>query len=72
MDCKECDTCWYYDYDEEYDDYDPVPKRRNLGWIVWLLVVLIIGALTAGGFWGYKNYYLQNLIHNSYLQNHTT
>ena len=20
MDC-ECDTCWYYDYDEEYDEY---------------------------------------------------
>lgn len=20
MDCP-CDTCWYYDYDEEYDEY---------------------------------------------------
>ena len=20
MEC-ECDTCWYYDYDEEYDEY---------------------------------------------------
>ena len=19
MDSTECDTCWYYDYDEEYD-----------------------------------------------------
>jgi hypothetical protein len=18
---RECDTCWYYDYDEEYDEY---------------------------------------------------
>ena len=21
MECHECDTCWYYDYDEEYDEY---------------------------------------------------
>ena len=21
MDSTECDTCWYYDYDEEYDEY---------------------------------------------------
>ena len=21
MDCSQCDTCWYYDYDEEYDEY---------------------------------------------------
>ena len=21
MDNHECDTCWYYDYDEEYDEY---------------------------------------------------
>ena len=21
MEGKECDTCWYYDYDEEYDEY---------------------------------------------------
>ena len=22
MDPTQCDTCWYYDYDEEYDEYD--------------------------------------------------
>ena len=22
MDSTECETCWYYDYDEEYDEYD--------------------------------------------------
>ena len=21
MDPNQCDTCWYYDYDEEYDEY---------------------------------------------------
>ena len=21
MDCNQCDTCWYFDYDEEYDEY---------------------------------------------------
>ena len=21
MDPTQCDTCWYYDYDEEYDEY---------------------------------------------------
>ena len=21
MDSTECDTCWYYDYDEEYEEY---------------------------------------------------
>ena len=21
MGCNECDTCWYYDYDEEYEEY---------------------------------------------------
>ncbi len=21
MDSTQCDTCWYYDYDEEYDEY---------------------------------------------------
>ena len=21
MDCSECETCWHYDYDEEYDEY---------------------------------------------------
>ena len=21
MDCSQCDTCWYYDYDEEYEEY---------------------------------------------------
>ena len=21
MQSQECDTCWYYDYDEEYDEY---------------------------------------------------
>ena len=21
MESMECDTCWYYDYDEEYDEY---------------------------------------------------
>ena len=21
MGCSECDTCWYFDYDEEYDEY---------------------------------------------------
>ena len=21
MATNECDTCWYYDYDEEYDEY---------------------------------------------------
>ena len=21
MHCSECDTCWYYDYDEEFDEY---------------------------------------------------
>ena len=21
MECSECDTCWYFDYDEEYDEY---------------------------------------------------
>ncbi len=21
MESSECDTCWYYDYDEEYDEY---------------------------------------------------
>ena len=21
MDCLECETCWYYDYDEEFDEY---------------------------------------------------
>ena len=21
MDCSQCDTCWHYDYDEEYDEY---------------------------------------------------
>ena len=21
MESNECDTCWYYDYDEEYDCY---------------------------------------------------
>ena len=21
MDSTECETCWYYDYDEEYDEY---------------------------------------------------
>ena len=21
MGCSECDTCWYYDYDEQYDEY---------------------------------------------------
>ena len=21
MESCECDTCWYYDYDEEYDEY---------------------------------------------------
>lgn len=21
MNQNECDTCWYYDYDEEYDEY---------------------------------------------------
>ena len=21
MESHECDTCWYYDYDEEFDEY---------------------------------------------------
>ncbi len=21
MDSSQCDTCWYFDYDEEYDEY---------------------------------------------------
>ncbi len=21
MDCSQCDTCWYFDYDEEFDEY---------------------------------------------------
>ena len=21
MDSTQCDTCWYYDYDEEFDEY---------------------------------------------------
>ena len=21
MHCSECDTCWYFDYDEEFDEY---------------------------------------------------
>jgi hypothetical protein len=21
MHCSECDTCWYYDYDEEFEEY---------------------------------------------------
>ena len=21
VDSTECETCWYYDYDEEYDEY---------------------------------------------------
>ena len=21
MECKDCETCWYYDYDEEFDEY---------------------------------------------------
>ena len=21
MECNECDSCWYYDYDEEFDEY---------------------------------------------------
>jgi len=21
MDCRDCESCWYYDYDEEYDEY---------------------------------------------------
>ena len=21
MGCSECDTCWYFDYDEEFDEY---------------------------------------------------
>lgn len=21
MESNECDTCWYYDYDEEFDEY---------------------------------------------------
>ena len=21
MDSTECDSCWYYDYDEEYEEY---------------------------------------------------
>lgn len=21
MDSTQCETCWYYDYDEEYDEY---------------------------------------------------
>ena len=21
MDCTECETCWHYDYDEEFDEY---------------------------------------------------
>ena len=21
MVCNECETCWHYDYDEEYDEY---------------------------------------------------
>lgn len=21
MICNECETCWHYDYDEEYDEY---------------------------------------------------
>ncbi len=21
MDCALCETCWHYDYDEEYDEY---------------------------------------------------
>lgn len=21
MESRECDTCWYYDYDEEFDEY---------------------------------------------------
>ena len=21
MVCNECETCWYYDYDEEYEEY---------------------------------------------------
>ena len=23
MDCSQCDTCWYYDYDEEYEKNKP-------------------------------------------------
>ena len=21
MDCTECESCWHFDYDEEYDEY---------------------------------------------------
>ena len=46
---------------EEYDDYVPASRKRLFSWVIWLIVILIISALIAGGFWGYKNYYLQTI-----------
>ena len=49
------------DYEDEYDDYAPPRRRRHTGWIIWVLILLIIGMITAGAFWGYNNYYLQSI-----------
>ena len=60
---EDADADDYYD-DNDYEEEDifiPVTRKRRYGWIIWLLIALIMGTLTIGGFWGYKNYYLQNI-----------
>ena len=31
MECSECETCWYYDYDEQYEEYVMVRLRTAEG-----------------------------------------
>lgn len=45
--------------EEETEAIAPVKQKRK--WVVPLVLILILGLLGAGGFWGYQNYYLQTI-----------
>lgn len=51
----------FTDAEDEEDDSEPSNHKNRYTWLIWLAVVIMAGALALAAFWGYKNYYIQNI-----------
>lgn len=51
----------YYDEDEEYDDEISIKKPSLKGLLTTIIIILLIGAIAVGGYYFYREYYIQNI-----------